>query len=187
MYDALILAGGAARRLGGCDKALLEVGGVPLLDRVLLATDGAANTVVVGPPRATVRPVRWTREEPAGGGPVAALAAGLVHITSDLVLLLAADLPFLDLVTTELLCAPLPAGQVGRLLVDESRPQWLCGAWRTDALREALVGIVVDGARLRDVLSPLAALRVQSPEGAGPPPWTDVDTEDDLRRAREGA
>ncbi|MFD5771575.1 molybdenum cofactor guanylyltransferase, partial [Streptomyces sp. NPDC127049] len=75
-YDAVVLAGGAARRLGGVDKPGLRVGGRALLDRVLAACAGARLTVVVGDPRPTVRPVRWTRERPAGTGPVAALAAG---------------------------------------------------------------------------------------------------------------
>ncbi|MYU19520.1 NTP transferase domain-containing protein, partial [Streptomyces sp. SID8361] len=55
-YDAVILAGGAARRLGGVDKPALRVGGRALLDRVLDACRGAGRTVVVGPRRPTVRP-----------------------------------------------------------------------------------------------------------------------------------
>ena len=31
----LILAGGLARRMGGGDKALIEIGGRPILDRVI--------------------------------------------------------------------------------------------------------------------------------------------------------
>src|SRR5262245_36081754 len=72
-FDAIVLAGGASTRFGaGVDKAALPVDGVPMLDRVLLATAAASSTVVVGPRRETVRPVEWTQEQPAGGGPVAA-------------------------------------------------------------------------------------------------------------------
>ncbi|MFF1746700.1 NTP transferase domain-containing protein, partial [Streptomyces mirabilis] len=56
-YDAVVLAGGAARRLGGADKPGLRVGGRPLLDRVLAACATAATTVVVAAPRETARPV----------------------------------------------------------------------------------------------------------------------------------
>ncbi|MEV6939475.1 NTP transferase domain-containing protein, partial [Streptomyces sp. NPDC051132] len=80
-YDAVVLAGGAARRLGGADKPGVRVGGRALLDRVLAACADARTTVVVATPRPTVRPVRWAREEPPGGGPVAALAAGLRQTT----------------------------------------------------------------------------------------------------------
>ncbi|WP_019356804.1 DUF6457 domain-containing protein [Streptomyces sp. AA1529] len=76
-YTALVLAGGGARRLDGADKPAVTVGGRPLLDRVLAACGDAAATVVVGPRRPTCRPVLWAREEPPGGGPLAALQAGL--------------------------------------------------------------------------------------------------------------
>ncbi|MFD9249059.1 NTP transferase domain-containing protein, partial [Streptomyces bottropensis] len=49
-FDAVVLAGGAARRLGGADKPALRVGGRALLDRVLTACAGAA------PPRVGARP-----------------------------------------------------------------------------------------------------------------------------------
>ncbi|WP_198601894.1 NTP transferase domain-containing protein, partial [Streptomyces sp. MH60] len=39
-YDAVVLAGGAARRLGGADKPGLRVGARALLDRVLAACAG---------------------------------------------------------------------------------------------------------------------------------------------------
>ncbi|WP_165840672.1 NTP transferase domain-containing protein, partial [Streptomyces scopuliridis] len=58
-YDAIVLAGGAAKRLGGADKPGVRVGGRSLLDRVLAACEGAARTVVVGGRRPTARPVRW--------------------------------------------------------------------------------------------------------------------------------
>ncbi|MBT2472738.1 NTP transferase domain-containing protein, partial [Streptomyces sp. ISL-66] len=54
-YDAIVLAGGAARRLGGADKPGLLVGGRPLLDRVLDACADARTTVVVGGRRPTAR------------------------------------------------------------------------------------------------------------------------------------
>ncbi|MEU8757579.1 DUF6457 domain-containing protein [Streptomyces sp. NPDC048659] len=76
-YDALVLAGGAARRLGGADKPGVRVGGRSLLDRVLAGCRDAGTTVVVAAPRTTARPVTWAREDPPGGGPLAALDAGL--------------------------------------------------------------------------------------------------------------
>ncbi|MFJ7987675.1 DUF6457 domain-containing protein [Streptomyces sp. NPDC096351] len=82
-HDAVVLAGGAARRLGGADKPGVRVGGRPLLDRVLAACRGAERTVVVGAPRPTVRPVHWTREDPPGGGPLAALDAGVRAMGAD--------------------------------------------------------------------------------------------------------
>lgn len=85
-YAAIVLAGGAARRMGGAAKPLLPVGGVPMLRRVLAATAGAYPLIVVGPPElAGELPAgaELTREEPPGGGPVAAVAAGLARLLGD--------------------------------------------------------------------------------------------------------
>ncbi|MFI8906959.1 DUF6457 domain-containing protein [Streptomyces albidoflavus] len=77
VFDAVVLAGGGARRLGGVDKPGLRVGGRALIDRVLAACEQARTTVVVAAPREVAREVVWAREEPAGAGPLAALAAGV--------------------------------------------------------------------------------------------------------------
>lgn len=170
--------------MGGADKPALVVDGATLLDRVLRATDGCGRTVVVGPERPTARPVLWAREEPPGGGPLAALAAGLELVRDDVVLLLAADLPFLTPAATQQLLDAL-GGHDGAVLSDGERPQWLCSAWRTQRLRDSLVGLDPAGLPLRAALGGLSAVQVTSP--LLPPPWTDCDTPEDLRRAREQA
>lgn len=168
------------------DKPALTVGSTTLLDRVLAAAaDLADQLVVVGPQRPTLRPVQWVREDPPGGGPVAALAAGLAVVGAPAVLLLAADLPFLDAGTLRALLGAAD-GHDGALVVDgDGREQWLCGAWSTAALRAGLAGLDPHGARLRAVLGGLDAVRVRPPVAAGAPaPWTDCDTPEDLAAAR---
>ncbi|WP_435737314.1 NTP transferase domain-containing protein [Cellulosimicrobium sp. PMB13] len=83
-FDALVLAGGRATRLG-TPKPGLVVAGRPLLEHALAATSGARVTVVVGPDEltdATDGPARYllTREDPPFGGPVAGIAAGLAAL-----------------------------------------------------------------------------------------------------------
>jgi GTP:adenosylcobinamide-phosphate guanylyltransferase len=115
-YDAVVLAGGGARRLGGTDKPSLTVGARTLLDRVLSVCADASTTVVVGPRRPTLRPVSWVREDPPGGGPLAALDAGLGPVTAPVVLVLSADLPFLRRETVRALLdasGSRPAGSTG--------------------------------------------------------------------------
>ena len=169
--------------MGGVDKPGLTVGGSTLLDLVLTATADAATTVVVGPERATCLPVIWTREEPVGAGPVAALVAGLQLVTAHVVVLLAADLPFLTAEVVGQLVDSLVSD--GVVLVDEEgRDQYLCSAWKTAALREA--DLTVN--RLSVVVAGLRARRVSVPPTADRPgPWTDCDTEDDLWKARNWA
>ncbi|MBM0207341.1 nucleotidyltransferase family protein, partial [Micromonospora sp. STR1s_5] len=62
-YAAVVLAGGAARRMGGVDKPALPVGGRPMRDRVLAAVTDATPRVVVGATHAVPAGVRVVRED----------------------------------------------------------------------------------------------------------------------------
>ncbi|MCV7084044.1 NTP transferase domain-containing protein [Mycolicibacterium insubricum] len=73
-FDAIVLAGGRARRLDGADKPNLLVGGRRLIDVALDAVAGAAHIVVVGPSRDLPEAVIQTREDPPFAGPAAAVA-----------------------------------------------------------------------------------------------------------------
>ncbi|WP_329533295.1 molybdenum cofactor guanylyltransferase [Streptomyces sp. NBC_01450] len=192
-YDAVVLAGGAARRLGGADKPGLRVGGRPLLDRVLTACATATTTVVVAEPRGTARPVRWAREDPPGGGPLAALDAGLRHTSAEHVVVLSADLPFLDEATVRRLLDALrtgnapegPAKPDGVLLTDpDGRDQPLVAAYRADALRRELAALAaahgeVTGLPLRRLTAALDLTRIFDPVAS-----FDCDTWDDIAAAR---
>lgn len=186
-HAAVVLAGGAARRMGGSPKPELVLGGRRLLDRVLDAVGEAAPRIVVGPPRRLPAGVRHVQEEPPGGGPVAGLAAALPLVTTAWLILVAADLPFLtaDVVQTLLRSAD---GRDGALLVDEAgRDQLLVGAWSVTALRAAVASSpTVEGASLYGLLRRLDAGRVawEVPPGT-PPPWWDCDRPEDLDRARQ--
>ncbi|MFE9915838.1 molybdenum cofactor guanylyltransferase [Micromonospora sp. NPDC005553] len=172
-YAAVVLAGGAARRMGGLDKPALPVGGRPMRDRVLAAVADATPRVLVGAADAVPAGVRVVREDPPGGGPVAAAAAGLALLDTDvtLVALLAADLPLLtraaigdllhhlDRETPDTGSAggrtdPAPPARDGlgggeqpdgACFVDgDGRRQSLCGVWRVAALRAAVDRLAVE-------------------------------------------
>ncbi|MET8982520.1 NTP transferase domain-containing protein [Streptomyces sp. NPDC004539] len=181
-YDAVVLAGGGARRLGGADKPGVRVGGRSLLDRVLAACADADRTVVVAAPRPTARPVCWTREDPPGGGPVAALDAGLRGTTAERVVVLSADLPFLAPDTVHRLLSALDTGADGALLADaDGRDQPLVAAYRTAALRRELtaLGANLAGLPLRRLTAGLDLTRVPDPVAS-----FDCDTWDDIAAAR---
>lgn len=186
VYDAVVLAGGGARRLGGVDKPGVRVGGRPLLDRVLAACADARTTVVVAEPRPTARPVAWAREDPPGGGPLAALDAGLRHTTAEQVVVLSADLPFLDEGTVRRLLTALRAARAdGALLTDaDGRDQPLVAAYRAPALRRELAALSrgndgLTGLPLRRLTGALGLTRVPDPVAS-----FDCDTWDDIATAR---
>ena len=182
-YTAVVLAGGRAARLGGQAKPQLEVGGRTILRRVLDAVGGATTRIVVGPAQAVPPDVVLVRERPPGGGPVAALRAGLERVTDDVVVLLAGDLPFLSPVVVAGLLERLTGD--GVLVVDDTgQDQLLLGAWRMPVLRAALPG-PGGPTSLRKVFAPLAVRRFRPPVAPGePPPWLDCDTPADLAAAR---
>ena len=178
-WDAVVLAGGRARRMAGEDKLLLDVGGRPVLSRVFDAVAGAQRIVVVGPPRAVDcdRELVWCREQPEGSGPAAALRVGLDHVTADVVVVVAGDQPFLDAAAVARLVAGVHDD--GAVAVDTAlQPQWLCSAWRTSALRHAALAA---NESLRVALGPLR----WRPLTLDAPTTLDCDTPEDLRRARE--
>ncbi|WP_197530085.1 molybdenum cofactor guanylyltransferase [Gloeobacter violaceus] len=98
----LILAGGHSSRMGR-DKALVEIGGKPMLRRVWEAARGGLGA---GAPSWAVTP--WPEryrellpgciwiEERYSEGPFAAFLQALPHIQSEWVLVLACDLPDLE-------------------------------------------------------------------------------------------
>ena len=189
---AVVLAGGAARRLGGMAKPALTIGGRPLLVRVLDALAAADPRIVVGPAElAALLPaaVRLTQESPAGAGPVAAVCAGvrLLPAGVDHVAVLSADLPFLTATVVSGLSNGLAGGADVAVLVDGGgRPQWLCAVWRRASLDRRLAAVGdPGGVRVRDLVGDATVQELAMAAGTGPPPWLDCDTADDLRRAEE--
>jgi len=78
----LVLAGGLARRMGGGDKALIAIGGVAILDRVMARLRPACTGIVLN---ANGDPARFARfgvpvvadSVPDFAGPLAGILAGL--------------------------------------------------------------------------------------------------------------
>ncbi|QIK68079.1 NTP transferase domain-containing protein [Nocardioides sp. HDW12B] len=190
---AVVLAGGTAARLGGADKASIELAGVTLLERALSATVTAVEVVVVGDPVPTTRPATFTVEDPRGGGPAAGLLAGLraFYREPDLVLVLAVDMPRVGPGTfARLLGAVVTPGRDGgpdgALLVgDGGRRQPLCAAYRTAALRRVAPESREDehGLPVHRLVGALDLVEVAEVADES----HDVDTWSDLRELREQA
>jgi molybdopterin-guanine dinucleotide biosynthesis protein A len=148
-YDAIVLAGGTGRRLGG-DKPSTRIAGWPMLDHVLLACAGASRRIVAGPRRIALTDPQFCREDPPGAGPVAAIAAALPLVERPFVAVLAADLPCIGsgLATLRDAVHHKPDGQPSDQQADvaafvglHGRTNYLAAVWRTDSLRSAASGL----------------------------------------------
>jgi molybdopterin-guanine dinucleotide biosynthesis protein A len=173
----------------GRDKALIEVGGQRLVDRAAAALASAAEPALeVGPGWSGLPAVR---EDPPGGGPLAAVVAGTAALRAGghggAVIVLAVDMPFVSVELLRLLATrPGPATAVPRA---GGHPQVLCARYGPEALAAADRLHAAGGVSLRRLLeSPDAGFEVGWIEPdewqrvAAPAALADVDTPDDLRR-----
>ena len=185
---AIVLAGGRATRLGGADKAQVEIDGRMLVDGVLHAVESCAPIIIVGPDHLARPGVRVVREDPPFGGPVAALAAAVATL---------AEAPADETAETWVLACDLPrAAGIVDLLADEAlseradavvlrdadgHAQPLAGRYRIAALGRALDALPrTDGASMRRLTAELRLREVDDSEGVS----ADLDTWDDVLEYR---
>lgn len=90
--DAVVLAGGASRRMGR-DKALLQVDGVSLVDRAVARMATVAEHVLVASgPRALGRPDE-VADAPDCSGPLAGIVGALRRFDGDVLAVVPVDAP----------------------------------------------------------------------------------------------
>ena len=176
----VVLAGGTSRRFG-TDKLAAPLGDSTVLDRLLQALPAWWPVVLVGPTRPTGRPdAVWVREQPSGGGPLAGVAAAAAVAATDVVAVVAGDMPFAAPALATLVAAldasgPDVGGAVARV---DGRVNALLAAYRVNALRAVLPGSP-HGLPARTLLT-VAHVEVAVAAGLA----RDVDTPDDLEAAR---
>src|SRR3954468_8017049 len=95
-----ILTGGHATRFGGRDKSALVVGGATILERQLAELGPLTNDImVVARPDVRLMPPRGARVREIadivpGSGPLGGIHAALSEARSDVVLVIACDMPY---------------------------------------------------------------------------------------------
>ncbi|WP_460626224.1 molybdenum cofactor guanylyltransferase [Intrasporangium mesophilum] len=191
----IVLTGGGSRRMGAHKPSLL-VGGRALVVRVLDAAH-PHPTLVVGLPDDVPDGIPVIREDPPGGGPVAALAAAVEHLSATtpaprLVAVLAADLPFVTSGHLDRLIDALGRTPDAGLAVTTDRagqPNWLCAAWRFPTLVGRLEDMAdgqaaarghVGGRSLRELATGVPRVEIVDETDLA----TDVDTPEELEAAR---
>ena len=180
-FAAVVLAGGQGSRLGGVDKASIEIDGRTLLDHALDAVIDASEVVVTGHQVPTERPVTFVREEPRFGGPAAGLLTGRDALLRRFptIAVLAVDMPRLNAGTFRRL-HEAALGHDGAILTDaDARRQlaFVVDTARLDAVRPGPEE--QHGLSIRALLAPLDLVEVAPVGDEG----RDIDTWSDLRDA----
>ena len=181
----IVLCGGESRRMGE-DKAALEVGGEALLDRAVRMLLPRVREIVLacGPePRYTDRGLRLALDGQPGLGPLEGLRSGLSATTTDWALALACDMP----AATEPLEALLRGAHREDQIVHFTTggyPEPLCALYHRSVLPALEQSLRSGGRRM---LSFWSGLRVRALDGPDDGAFANVNTRDDLARARDTA
>lgn len=180
-----ILAGGRATRMGR-DKALVEVGGVPMVERVAAALRAVAGEVIVVGRTQPVAGLPALPDTVSGPrGPLAGLVAALAAAGGRPVVLVAVDQPLVVAATLANLAALAESVRAVVPMAGGAR-QVTCAvyppAWAGEAAAE-----LTDGGSIQSLLDRLphvtvdeAVWRAWGEDGRS---WMSVDTIDDVSRA----
>ncbi len=135
-----LLAGGRATRLGGRDKAWMQLGGTPQVARIARAYAGDVAAVLVSangdPAPYEAEGLRAVRDRHPRLGPLGGLDALAAVCTTSWLLTLPVDIVACDPRVPRALAEA--AGQGGASVVDDDGPQPLAALWRVAALRAAI-------------------------------------------------
>lgn len=211
---ALILAGGGSTRMGQ-DKALLDLGGETLLQRVTATMQSLFPKTIVSVRQTRVEvDLPQVRDTQPDGGPLAGLVAGLAEVDTPWIFAVACDMPFVMVDVVEQLAAYrtaplLPAsprqgrridsltvkGGLGRggvqavVPIIGGYPQPLAAFYATSALGTMRASLASEDRSLRGVLRRLNVREVSETELRAFDPqlrsFFDLDTPQDLAAARE--
>lgn len=186
--SGLILAGGRGSRLGGIDKGLLDVRGTPLVQHVARRLAGQVEALRVSANRQVDR-YRALGFEPlpdgpyADSGPLAGIRAGLAACTSDWLLAVPCDMPFvpLDLAARLLGAAPLNDRRA-RVPYDGAHHHYACVLLPATALGAVTAALDAGRRSLHGLLDDIGWLGVDF--AAENHAFTNLNTSADVARAR---
>jgi molybdenum cofactor guanylyltransferase len=139
-FGGYVLAGGASTRFGR-DKALAEVDGIPMLERMIdLLLTVTTEAIVIGPREkyenlgVEIVRDRWAGEGPLGGIITALEVTAKSPAKCTWNLIISCDMPFLTAEWLTFLCERANASKA-QVVVPHSAhgPEPLSACWRTDA------------------------------------------------------
>jgi len=196
----LVLAGGLARRMGGGDKAKIEINGVSILDRVLATLSAQCVDIAINangdPKRFADTGVPVIPDSVEGfAGPLAGILAGLDWLAAqntgvEWMLSVPGDCPFLPDDLVERLHAARRKMGAGVPLACARSGEWrhpVIGLWPL-ALREDLrKALTVEGLRKIEMWTARHGIALAEWPDQPVDPFFNVNTPDDVKRAEEMA
>jgi len=187
--SVFILAGGKSSRMQ-VDKAFLELGGRTLLDRTLeLARTVAENVTIIGDPAKFAAFAPVVPDIYLDRGPLAGIHAALLRSQTDLNLMLAVDLPFLNSrVLNYLLLQAKASSALVTVPFTSGHYQPLCAVYRK-AFASVAEEALAQGRNKIDALFPAISLRVIKEEelaaaGCNPAALRNVNTPEEWEQAK---
>ncbi|MFN3655865.1 MAG: molybdenum cofactor guanylyltransferase MobA [Pseudolabrys sp.] len=192
----LILAGGLARRMGGGDKARIEIGGATILDRVIATLSGQCTDIIINangdPARFADTGCTVVPDNVAGHpGPLAGILAGLDWLAAqdngvEWLVSVPGDCPFLPDDLVERLHAARRAMGSGVPLACARSGEWrhpVVGLWPL-ALREDLrKALVEEDLRKIEVWTARHGIAIADWPVEPVDPFFNVNTPEDAARA----
>ncbi len=176
----IVLSGGTSSRFGA-DKSQAILGHHKLIEHILSDIPKEFEIIIVGPdPKFAGATYRYVQEQPLGGGPVAAIAAAMDICESEVVGVIATDMPFAISHMVHLYSAMTSHDDAVMYVDSDGFKQPLAAIYRTQALEVALSAMGnLEGESMRSLISNLNIREIpMSPEVEKA--MIDVDTPHDL-------
>ena len=181
----IVLSGGTSSRFGR-DKALAILGTQTIIEYVLSNIPKEFEIIIVGQdPRVSGVNYKCTQEKPSSGGPVAAIASALELCTSNVVGVLAMDMPFALPHMLDLLKVMSPSDGAVMYVDSKAYKQPLAAIYQCTELEKAISLLPqINGASMRELISLMTVREIlMSPDVEKS--YIDVDTAHDLSIAVE--
>ena len=181
--SVIVLSGGTSRRFGR-DKSQAKIAGKSLIAIILGSIPSEFKIVIVGDdPKIESSQYLCVREEPIGGGPLAGFKAGLDASESELVALIATDMPFASGLVLNLINS-IRANDDAVMYVDaKGFKQPLAALYRRASVKRALADMgQLDGKSVRELISHLMVHEIEMSHEIAQA-LMDIDTAADLEQA----
>lgn len=181
--SVIVLSGGTSRRFGS-DKSQAKIAGKSLIAIILGSIPSEFKVVIVGEdPKIESSQYQCVLEEPIGGGPLAGFKAGLDASESELVALIATDMPFASEWVLNLINS-IRAHDDAVMYVDvKGFKQPLAAVYRSTSVKRALAVMgELHGKSMRELVTHLNVQEIEMSHEVAQA-LVDIDTVADLEQA----